>query len=146
MLPDIIIRDAEPTDIVALTGLMNQLGYPTSVAEMTARMALIFTHPDYKTIVAVSNGAVAGMAGLYKGLSYEKNGCYMRITAFVVDQNQRNQGIGKLLIDASEKWAAEQGINIVVISSRNSEERRAAHAFYQKMGYANRSAGFFKQL
>jgi GNAT superfamily N-acetyltransferase len=146
MPADITTRDAEPADIVALTGLMNELGYPTSAHDMVKRMAAIFAHPDYKTIVAVLNNEVVGMAGLYKGLHYEKNGSYMRITAFVVRHDQRNLGIGKLLIIAAEEWAVTQGINAVVISSRNSEERRAAHALYQKMGYSNKSAGFFKQL
>lgn len=146
MPADITTRDAEPGDIVALTGLMNQLGYPTSEHDMVKRMETIFAHPDYKTIVAVLNNEVVGMAGLYKGLHYEKNGSYMRITAFVVREDQRNLGIGKLLIIAAEEWAVTQGINAVVISSRNSEERRAAHAFYQKMGYDNKSSGFFKQL
>jgi hypothetical protein len=47
---------------------------------------------------------------------------------------------------ASEDWANEQDIDTIVISSGNREERKAAHIFYQKMGYAIKSSGFFKQL
>ena len=147
MLADkLIIRDAKIDDVEELASLMNELGYSTSVSEMTARMKPVFVHPDYKTIVAVLNEKVVGMAGLYKGLFYENNGQYMRIAAFVVKQSRREQGIGKLLIGAAEAWAVTQAINTVVISSRNRDERRAAHAFYQKMGYAIKSSGFIKYL
>jgi GNAT superfamily N-acetyltransferase len=71
---------------------------------------------------------------------------YMRILAFVVKREARNLGIGKILIGASEEWARQEGLNAVVISSGNREEREAAHVFYKKMGYAIKSSGFVKKL
>ena len=143
---NIIIRDAVVDDVPELTMLMNELGYPTTKAEMQARFERILPHPDYKTIVAVAGGQVAGIAGLFRGLYYEKNGMYMRVLAFVVKQSNRRQGIGELLMQASETWAAEQGLDTSLISSGNRDERTAAHAFYQKMGYAIKSSGFIKHL
>ena len=142
----VIIRDACVNDIEELTLLMTDLGYPASVAEMQTRFKNIFAHPDYRTIIAVVNNEIVGMAGLFKGIYYEKNGSYMRILAFVVKETSRKSGIGKLLIKASEDWAFEQGLNSVLISSGNRDERKAAHAFYQKMGYAVKSSGFVKEL
>ena len=143
---ELIIRDAAIKDIEALALLMNDLGYPTNVNEMQTRFQNISVHPDYKTIVAVLNDEIVGMAGLAKGIYYEKNGLYMRILAFVVKQSSRKLGIGKILVTASESWAIEQGLNTVVINSGNRDERQAAHAFYQKMGYAVKSSGFVKEL
>jgi GNAT superfamily N-acetyltransferase len=140
------IRDASPEDVEALALLMNELGYPTTIGEMSTRFQNISVHPDYKTIVAVLNEDIVGMAGLFKGAFYEKNGLYMRILAFVVKQSSRKLGIGKLLIKASEDWAIEQGLNTILINSGNRDERQAAHAFYQKMGYAVKSSGFVKEL
>ena len=142
----VIIRDACVNDIEELTLLMTDLGYPASVAEMQTRFKNIFAHPDYRTIIAVVNNEIVGMAGLFKGIYYEKNGSYMRILAFVVKETSRKSGIGQLLIKASEDWAFEQGLNSVLISSGNRDERKAAHAFYQKMGYAVKSSGFVKEL
>jgi len=142
----ILLRDAIANDIEELTGLMTDLGYPATVAEMSIRFKSIFPHPDYKTIVAVINDEIVGMAGLFKGIYYEKNGFYLRILAFVVKENSRKFGIGKLLIEASEEWAFRQGLNSVLISSGNRDERKAAHAFYQKMGYVVKSSGFVKEL
>jgi GNAT superfamily N-acetyltransferase len=142
----VMIRDANVNDIEELAILMNELGYPTSVDEMEARFKNIVIHPEYRTLLAVVNHEIVGMAGLTKGLYYEKNGIYVRILAFVVKQSSRKLGIGKLLIKAVEQWAQEQGISIILINSGNRDERLAAHAFYQKMGYDIKSSGFVKLL
>jgi GNAT superfamily N-acetyltransferase len=140
------IRDAVPGDIAALTVLINELGYPTSTDEMRARFDLIYGHPDYKTIVAVINGEIVGMAGLCKGLFYEMNGMYMRILALVVKDTNQDMGIGKLLISASETWAAAEGLKAVFINCGNRPEREKAHEFYRGHGYVVKSSGYFKLL
>jgi len=142
----LIIRDAGIADIEALALLMTDLGYPTSVADMQTRFEMIIAHQDYKTIIAELNDEVVGMAGLCKGIYYEMNGLYMRITAFVVKQNYRGMGIGKQLINAAEAWATEQGLHTILINSGNREERLASHEFYRKMGYDVKSLGFVKKL
>jgi len=142
----IYIRDAHEGDIAAITGLMDDLGYPSEVSEMERKLKNIFSHPDYRTLLAVSNGEVLGFSGLMTGFSFERSGKYVRIISFVVKTSARNKSIGKLLIEASEDWAVEQGADNVVISSGNREERKAAHVFYQKCGYVIKSSGFFKPL
>jgi len=143
---EIYTRDASEADVEAITLLMDDLGYPNSVSEMRTKLKDIFSHPDYRTVVAVLNNEVVGFSGLMKGFSFERSGRYVRIISFVVKRSVRNKGIGSLLIKASEDWANELGADSVVISSGNREERKAAHVFYQKMGYAIKSSGFFKQL
>ncbi|MDR3697814.1 GNAT family N-acetyltransferase [Mucilaginibacter sp.] len=141
-----IIRDANPGDLTALTLLMNELGYPTLFEEMKERFSKISANSDYKTIVAILNDEVVGMAGLAKGIFYEKNGHYPRVLAFVVKQNSRGKGIGKALLNTAESLAKELGITTVLINCGNREEREQAHKFYYKMGYAVKSSGFVKQL
>jgi len=142
----VIIRDAQKGDVEELTSLMTDLGYPATLEEFKIRFEKISAHPDYRTIVALIDNEMVGMAGLSKNIFYEMNGNYMRILAFVVKQSSRKLGIGKLLIEAAEEWAKEQGLHTVVISSGNRAERDAAHVFYQKMGYAIKSSGFVKKL
>jgi len=142
----IVIRDSVVSDVAELTLLINELGYYTLESEMKERYEIISTNPDYKTIVAVIGTEVVGMAGLCKGMFYEKNGMYMRILAFVVKQTWRNHGVGKILLVASEKWAIEQGLNMILLNSGNRDERNDAHAFYKEMGYTVKSSGYVKQL
>ena len=143
---EVYIRDASYADAEAITILMDDLGYPTTLVDMKVKLTNIFAHPDYRTLVAVLCGEVVGFSGLMKGFSFERSGKYVRIISFVVKKTTRNKGIGKLLMEASEDWAIEQGADSVIISSGNREERKVAHVFYQKCGYAIKSSGFFKQL
>jgi N-acetylglutamate synthase-like GNAT family acetyltransferase len=143
---EIVIREANKGDIDALTLLMNELGYPTTVNEMQRRLSKISDHPDYKTLIATINGEVVGMAGLAKGIFYEKNGNYMRIAALVVKQSSRNMGVGKALLTTAESLAVEQGLETILINCGNREERRRAHQFYHEMGYVIKSSGFVKQI
>lgn len=146
MLNQVILRDAHEGDVETIAALMTDLSYPTTLAEMRARMGPIFVHPDYKTILAVYNDEIVGMAGLVKGNYYEKNGKYLRVLAFVVKETARNLGIGKMLIKACEDYAIEKGLNTVIINSGNRDDRKVAHVFYQKMGYEIKSSGFVKQI
>jgi GNAT superfamily N-acetyltransferase len=143
---EILIRDARGEDMEAIALLMTDLGYPTAFSDMQERLEKIFSHPDYRTLVAVMDDEIVGFSGLMKGLSFERSGKYLRIISFVVTGNARNKGIAGRLIKASEEWAVELGVDSVVISSGNRDERKAAHIFYQKMGYVIKSSGFFKPI
>ena len=77
----LIIREAEPEDIFALTQLMNELGYDTTIDEMKIRFENIQSHKDYKTFVLTIDTQVSGMMGLTKNYFYEQNGIYIRVLA-----------------------------------------------------------------
>lgn len=140
------IRDAGEGDIPQLTVLFTDLGYPTTDDEVLVRFNQVSKNPDYRTLVITEGDDVLGLAGLMHGIWYEKNGTYVRILAFVIRQDQRGKGIGKLLIRAVEGWAQGMGANSVILSSGNREERVGAHLFYQSLGYEIKSSGFIKQL
>ncbi|WP_306475031.1 GNAT family N-acetyltransferase [Bacillus pseudomycoides] len=125
---------------------MNHLGYPTTVEKMKVRLQNIFSHPDYYTLVAEENERVIGMIGLCTGILYTEDGIYAHIIALVVDEEFRNQGIGKRLIETAEKCAMEQGIDSICLDSGNREERYHAHQFYKCMGYVEKSTGFVKRF
>jgi GNAT superfamily N-acetyltransferase len=141
-----IVRDAKESDIPQLSILITQLGYPCTPDEVLARFINVNQHPDYRTMVVADGVRPIAMAGLMKGFWYEKNGSYLRILAFVVDEEYRGEGIGKMLIKAIEEWAATLGVNSIILSSGNRDERIGAHLFYQSLGYEIKSSGFIKQL
>ncbi|WP_060207002.1 GNAT family N-acetyltransferase [Sporosarcina koreensis] len=140
------IRVACSSDIPQMANLMGQLGYPTSVEQMRKRFEKISAEPSYHTLVIEVEGRVVGMSGLCTGIFYESDGIYVRIVAFVVDDTYRNQGLGKILLAESEKWARSNGADGIVLNSGNRAERMAAHAFYKALGYREKSTGFAKQL
>ncbi|WHY03388.1 GNAT family N-acetyltransferase [Neobacillus sp. DY30] len=116
------IREAKINDVPDLVLLIEQLGYPTSVDNFKSRFNAIVDNPNYHTLVAELDGKIVGMAGLCTGLSYEYDGSYVRIVAFVVDLNYRRNGIGEKLIQQSESWAREQGANAIALNSLKKEK------------------------
>lgn len=142
----LVIREAEITDVPALTDLIVQLGYSTTTPEMETRFANIHNHPDYKTLVAVVDDMVIGMAGLAKGYYYEHNGMYVRVLALVTNAKFHRGGVGKALIEKAENWAREIGATTILLNCGNREERTTAHVFYKMLGYNIKSSGFVKKL
>ncbi|WP_199426694.1 GNAT family N-acetyltransferase [Thermaerobacillus caldiproteolyticus] len=140
------IRKAHARDIPKLAYLMGELGYPTSIEEMSIRFKKIESSSSYCTLVAEYNEDVVGMIGLCSGYFYKKNGLYVRIVALVVDSNYRNRGIGKRLIEEAESWARKQRAISIGLNSGNRDERKKAHQFYLRMGYQEKSKGFVKSL
>ena len=140
------IRTIQQTDFTDLVELMSELGYPTTLEELTKRLDLLQKHVDYEALVVVKNNQVIGFAGVCKALAFEFTGLYVRITAFVVSSKQRKQGIGTKLLKACEEWAIQQGAVAITLNSGNREERQAAHTFYKSNGYVGKSTGFSKNI
>jgi GNAT superfamily N-acetyltransferase len=139
-------REFRSSDLPELTALMGELGYPTTTDEMTVRMRHIGSHPDYRTIVVIKNGEMIGMVGMMKCFFWERNGFYVKIQALVVKSSVRRTGVGEYLIACAESWAGSIGASAIFLNSGNREERRAAHAFYPRMGFVHKSSGYVKQL
>jgi len=140
------ITNATYCDVPRLAELMEQLGYKTSEEDMSLRFKNLEKDRNYHTLISKIEGKVVGMIGLHKGIFYERNGIYVRITAFVIDEEYRGKGIGRKLIQEAELWAKNQGALAIGLTSGNRKERELAHQFYRKMGYLDKSIGFGKEL
>jgi GNAT superfamily N-acetyltransferase len=57
----------------------------------------------------------------------------VEVTALVVLEEFRSQGVGKLLMARAEDWARSQGCTVIGLRSNVIRER--AHSFYQRLGY-----------
>jgi GNAT superfamily N-acetyltransferase len=55
------------------------------------------------------------------------------ILGLVVDPDHRNQGIGRMLVEAVESWVVNRGLDM--ISVRSNVLRAEAHPFYERLGY-----------
>jgi GNAT superfamily N-acetyltransferase len=143
----ITIRDAYREDMPSLTSLMSDLGYPAPEDEIKERFENIFGRREFRTLLAITeDGQAAGLIGMIEGYGYEHNAKYIRVLALVVGKNFRNRGVGKVLMMEAEKWAEELNAYMVVLSSGMRDERKAAYAFYQSIGYEIKSSGFVKKL
>lgn len=140
----VTIRDASDRDAAALADLMTQLGYPTSANQMLERLRPLLAHEDYATLVAESEGAVVGMAGVCTGLHYARDGSYGRIVALVVDERHRGRGVGKALVAHAEAWIRSRSGESVIVNTRAT--RADAHRFYRGLGFTKTGIRFVKKL
>jgi len=143
-MADISIRPFARADLPAVAALLGELGYPTTLDQMRARIDKIARHPDHATFVAVADGRVVGLTGAYVTPSYEHDEVTGRMTAVVVSATIRGRGIGARLVAAAETWVRERGATLMMLTSHS--RRDGAHAFYRHLGYAETGKRFVREL
>ncbi|MBY6031546.1 GNAT family N-acetyltransferase [Marinobacter daepoensis] len=91
---------------------------PVAVSDLISRR---------QVYVALINGEIVGTASL--------DGCVVR-TVFVSPSNQR-QGVGRKLMEAVERAARDEGMNVLSVPSSVTAE-----AFYTELGYISVSDSY----
>lgn len=126
------IRPMDERDLPAVTALTAQLGYPSTLDQITQRYQLITTGGDCALYVADLDGAVAGWVYV-RGILLLEDEPRAEVWGLVVDERHRRQGIGEALMRQAEAWARDAGYR--ELSLRSNVVRAEAHAFYQRIGY-----------
>lgn len=131
----ISIRLADLKDAASIAELSQQLGYSVPTGETRKKLNEILQQENHVVFVAVREERVAGwIHGFY--LPRLTSEPFAEIAAMVVDENQRKQGIGKLLCKAVIRWAKEKGIKSLRV--RCNIVRTDTHQFYQKLGFVEK--------
>jgi GNAT superfamily N-acetyltransferase len=144
-MDDVEIRVATDDDIVALAGLITELGSPTTPGEMARRMERLGHRPDSITLVAAMNGSgVVGMAGLLVTPSFARSAPDGQVIALVVAETHRGLGIGRALLARAEAWFADAGVGRVTLTSGSHRPR--AHAFYRSCSYEQTGVRFVRMI
>jgi len=134
-----------PLDAPEVALLSGELGYPAEPDAMRRRIESLIRQPDQAAFVASYPENVAGWisVAISHHLCVESRA---EITALVVSSELRSRGIGRLLVERAEQWAASRGLKEMVVRSRVSRED--AHRFYLREGYerTKTSAVFTRHL
>lgn len=138
------IRAGEIADAAAIARLLDALGHPTSESELIGRW-VGWARAGNEALVAVDRGgAVVGVAVLHRMHVLHRPHPVGRITALLVDERLRGQGIGRALVTAAEQRLAASGCGMIEITS--NRRLIEAHAFYEHIGYERTSHRFSRQL
>jgi GNAT superfamily N-acetyltransferase len=140
------IREYNQSDLSAITKLMGDLGYQTTMDTMKHRMELIQSADMYYTFVAEVNGEVVGMIGVRQVYYYEDDGVATQISALVTKQESQRSGVGKALVNFVEKLALNSGSRVLFLTSGIKDERKSAHEFYKRMGFEITGYRFVKKI
>jgi GNAT superfamily N-acetyltransferase len=140
----VTVRDADEADIPAIARLLGQLGYPADERAVSRRFARIAASPVDRLFVAELDGQVVGLAGIHVSPSLEHDGDAAKVSAIVVDESFRRQGVGRALLDAVEAEARTRGCVLVFLTT--AERRAEAHEFYRRLGWEETGRRFAKLL
>ena len=132
-----VVRLIEEADIAAATGLLEQLGYPMSIAEVARRLAMVRAAHGHRVWVADDGGQVVGLLHAFFRPALEKPPEVV-VEALVVDASRRSQGTGARLMQVVEQWAHETGS--ATVSLYSGVQRTDTHRFYERLGYARIAA------
>lgn len=138
-----VVRAAVPKDAPAIAALLGELGYPVDSESVRARMGRLSNESD-AVLVVDSGDEAAAVATVHLIPLFHRDSFLARITAFVVSNRVRHQGVGSALIQACEAWAAGNGAERAEVTS--SDKRDGAHEFYTRRGFEREGVRFSKRL
>jgi len=123
------VRRGIASDAPALARLTSQLGYPATEDSIQPRLARILQSPSDCLLVVEIPGT--GVVGWVHGFLCQllESGYRVEIGGLVVDERWQRRGLGRHLVRALERWAADRGA--AELSVRCRTERADAHRFYE---------------
>lgn len=126
------VRLATLEDTERIKQLSEQLGYPSTTAEIARRLAELLDNSEHAVFVAENSGTLVGWIHVVATHSLTAH-APGEISGLVVDEQHRGHGLGQLLMARAEKWAREKGCGSIRL--RSNVVRSRAHAFYERRGY-----------
>ena len=129
---EIFIRKIAERDAPAVAALCKQLGYDLSVQQTQENITAVVASKGHDAFVAASENKVIGWIGLAQAIQIETS-LYCEIRGLVVDEQYRNRGVGKLLVEEAKEWCRENGIKRLRL--RCNMIRTEAHLFYQHLNF-----------
>jgi len=132
-MESLVIRPAKREDAPALSRLLGQLGYPSEAADIPDRIDKVRARPGSIVLVAEQSGQAVGVVTVHLFQAMHANEPNAWLTALVVDEAVRGQGVGSALVQRAEEWAAQHGA--LRISLTSALHRGEAHEFYKALDY-----------
>lgn len=137
------IREAKTGDARRLVELILQLGHEIDEKSVRKNLGKLKKTGELP-LVATLGRNVVGLIGRHLMVTVHRPTPVGRIPVLVVAEEARGQKIGRMLVDAVERWCRDQGCALIEVTS--NDRRAEAHAFYRHMGYERTSIRFFKKL
>jgi glucosamine-phosphate N-acetyltransferase len=99
---------------------------------------------NQKYLKAVHKGRIVGFCSLGRLNTLYGNGESMHIDELVIDENFRNLGIGKMMLDKTIEISIEEGCKTVELES--AIHRNDAHRFYENLGFEKLGVVFLLKI
>ncbi len=114
--------------------LMNDWGpsYNFSREDLVRQIDDALSCPENTLLIAVEGGVVLSYMQLRicSDIGFRR---YAEIIQFLVREPERSRGIGRMMLEKTETFSRDMGVNCIKLHSRI--ERSRAHVFYEKNGF-----------
>jgi len=120
------------------------MGYPSPPEDMPARLERMEKDGNARMLVADSGGETIGLATVHIRHMINHAAPLAQLTLLVVDETRRSRGVGRLLVEAAERWAHERGCHRMVVTT--ALRRTDAHAFYERLGFQHTGRRYAKDF
>lgn len=133
------VKDYTPDYMVPVQRLLDQL--TTRPVTLTEEMLKeIILRPDSHLFFLLADKKIAGM--LTVGIYYSPTGGKAWIEDVVTDQAYRGQGFGKQLVTHAMRFAKEQQIPLLMLTSNPA--RTAANQLYPALGFERKQTNVYR--
>jgi GNAT superfamily N-acetyltransferase len=135
------IRPAGTADAGAVALLAGELAQSVAFSreKFDQTYPQLLTAVDACLLLAVSEDQCLGYLLGFRHPTFYANGPVGWVEEVLVRSELRGAGLGRALMSAFERWAAEQGCALVALATRR------AGPFYRALGYEE-SAAYFRKL
>ena len=129
-------------EMVLHHNLIVQLYPKMTLEKYTAYLFEMIPH-RYKQLAVFEHDVCVALTGFWTGYKLW-TGKYIEIDNFIVDENHRQKGLGKLMTDYISVKASAEGCTAVVLDAFTANFK--AHRFYYNQGYEPRGFHFIKTI
>ncbi|HEY1237484.1 MAG TPA: GNAT family N-acetyltransferase [Solirubrobacterales bacterium] len=131
------VREAVPAEVERVLGMYEWLFAPPGSVPprwdadyARSAIAQAIEDPESAVLVAEHRGELLGLCTAYIDMNSVRFGSRCWVEDLAVSPDHRSQGVGKDLLDAAKKWAAERGATHLELDS--GDARADAHRFYER--------------
>jgi GNAT superfamily N-acetyltransferase len=129
---DIVVREFSASDAEGVADLCNQLGYPTSTADVERRLEEAGNKGHAVFMAESPDGRAVGWVQVCARTVIVSDR-HAEVEGLVVDRDWRSKGVGRALMKRAEEWARQHDCKAVTL--RSNVVREGARPFYEDIGY-----------
>lgn len=131
------IRHTTENDIPEFLLLLAELGYPTSLNDLSHRFKQFLQNKGYGVAVCEINNKVVGFVAWSSSYLFVSNVKRFHIEGIVVDSRHKGSSIGKKLMEFVEDVAKNDSPVIVDLTSGLRRAKDGTHELYKSLVYQN---------
>lgn len=132
---EILFREIQPNDAVALIPLMDKLGYPLNPILMRENIQKYIFSNHQKAWIAETHGQIIGCIVVALTDYFHRPGSFLRVIILVVDAHPFRAKIAKHLLNIVEDFALKNSCSHIEFMNGVDKAEVNAHTFYQSLGY-----------